>query len=98
MKAAADTTTVGEKLQYMSALHSQEITVRTNTLAGSLASERRESKPWNDGGVWPTVNVGIYNGEQSVTGCLLQTLMVCFSQCHVMMLRIEISYSSSSLI
>lgn len=64
MKLAADSSTVGEKLQCISALHSQEITVRTNTLAGSVASEGRESKPWKGGRVCPTVNAGIYNGQQ----------------------------------
>lgn len=97
MKLVADNSTAGKKLQCISALHSQEITVRTSTLAESFASEGTASKPWNYGRVCPTVNAGIYNAEQSVTGCLLQTLMVCFSQCNLMILCTKISYSSSSL-
>lgn len=97
MKLVADNSTVGGKLQCISALHSQEIIDRINTLTGRFASEGRESNPWKDGRVCPTVNAGIYNGEQSVTGCMLQTLMVCFSQCHVTMLCPKISYSGSSL-
>lgn len=97
LKLAGGDSTVGEKLACMSVLHRPKRSwlVLINMLAGGFASERRESKPCKDGGVWPFVNAGVYNGEQNVTGCLLQTLMVCSSQCHVMMLCTETSYSSS---
>ena len=97
LNLAGGNSTVGEKLPCMSALHrpKRSWSGLANTLAGGFASERRESKPCKDGGVWLIANADVYNGEQTVTGCLLHTLMVCFSQCHVMMLCSEISYSSS---
>lgn len=45
VKLLAENSTAGKKLQCISALHNQEITVRTTTLAESFASEGRASKP-----------------------------------------------------
>lgn len=71
LKVAGDDSTVGEKLPCMSGLHrpKRSWSGLTNMLAGGFASERRESKPCKDGRVWSIVNVGIYNGGQSVPVC-----------------------------
>lgn len=75
----------GGKLLCVSALHrlKRSWSGLTNTLAGVLTSEKRESKPCQDGRVWSIINADIHPGQQSVTGCMLQTF-TCFSQCHVL--------------